>query len=135
MAIWKRLPKSSSNTAGSPANRWAIFGIGLEATGVLARLVEQAADVRHFVGRDVEDPLEGGDLVAADVAVGLGHLGAEYDDGDGEGKPTILGRRRATGPHEVHRVPGGGAQQRPQRPAQGEPRHAANDLAPYAHVR
>src|SRR3546814_9023778 len=59
--------------------------VGLEAAGVLARLVEHPADVLHLVGGDAEHLLEGVHLLAVDVAVGLGELGAQPDDADGEG--------------------------------------------------
>ena len=37
-----------------------------------------------FAFGESEDAAEGGDLVAGDGAVGLGHLGAKGEDGDGE---------------------------------------------------
>jgi hypothetical protein len=128
----------------APEHAGDLPGVGLEPVGVGARPVEQAADVALLVRRHAEGLLEGVDLVAADHAVGLGHLGAEHDDGDGEGD--LLGGRavdrfgfgrdlrRLRLAHRVHRMPGDRAQDRAERPAEGEAGGAAQDLAPNAHA-
>ena len=120
-----------------PEHAADLLGVGLEAAGVLARLVEQAADVLELVGRDVEHLLEGGDLVVGDPAVGLGHLGAEHDDGDREGDPLGCVRRLALAPGRaqfVDRMAGGRSDQRAQGAAERKARGAAEYLAPNAHV-
>src|SRR3546814_4481711 len=75
--------RSHGRVGGEHAGELAC--VGLEAAGVLARLVEHPADVLHLVGGDAEHLLEGVHLLAVDVAVGLGELGAQHDDADGEG--------------------------------------------------
>ena len=45
-----------------------------------------------FPLREGEDAAKGGDFVAGDGAVGLGHLGAEGEDGDGEADALLGGR-------------------------------------------
>ncbi len=69
-------------------------GVGVEAGDVLAGEVEDAGGGGLVLAGDLEDPAEGRDLGGADEAVGLGHLGAEADDGDGEGD-AALGRAAA----------------------------------------
>ena len=115
-----------------------LLGVGLETAGVLLRLVEDPPDVLHLPGRDPEHLLEGVDLGAGDDAVGLGHLGAEHDDGDGERDLLGAGGDRGfafapPGADLVHRMTGDGADQRPQRSAEGEPGNAADDFTPDAH--
>ena len=113
-----------------------LLGIGLEPMGVAARLVEQAADVLHFLLGDVEDFLEGADLVLGDDTVGLGHLGAQHDDADGEGDAPggiVLGRLAGAVAHLVDGMAGTGAENRADRPTDGEAGRAAQNFAPYAH--
>ncbi len=81
--------------------------------------------------------LEGGDLVAGDLAVGLGHLGAEHDNGDGEGDALggiarlALAVRRA---QFVDRMASDRADQRAQRTTERKARGAAEYFTPNAHV-
>ena len=89
--------------------------------------------------RHGEDPLEGDDLLAGDVAVGLGHLGREHDQRDRE--RGLLGflvawadAAHATGAagHAVHEMARRHAQDRADGAAQREPRGASDHLAPDA---
>jgi hypothetical protein len=113
-----------------------LLGVGLEAAGVPARLVEQAADVLHLLLGDVEDFLEGADFVLGDNPVGLGHLGAQHDDADGEGDApggVVLGRLAGAVAHLVDRVAGHAAENRADRSADGEAGGPAQNFAPDAH--
>jgi len=61
-----------------------LAGIFLESGDILAREVEDTGG-RFLIGlRNGEDLAEGGHLVAGNKPVGLGHLGAERDHGNGE---------------------------------------------------
>ena len=70
-------------------------GIGLEARDVLLGEVEDTRDRGQFAIGNVEDLLEGPDLVFRHDAVGLGHLGAQPDHADGEGDGFFRRRRVA----------------------------------------
>ena len=99
-----------------------LFGVGLEPLGVLLGLVEQAPDVLHFRRRNVEQLLEGIDLFTGDLPVGLGHFGAEYDDGGGKGDLqgiVVFDLRRFPFLHLVIGMAGNGSHDRAQRPAHG----------------
>ena len=99
--------------------------------------------------RHGEDLLEGGDLGAADDPVGLGDLGPEDDDADGEGdlaRGRALGLLRAgapgqSGPRRRHigktidRMAGDRPEQSPQRAAEGEAGGTAEKLSPDRHRR
>ena len=62
-----------------------LAGVGLVAGHVLLGQIEHVLDVGGLLGRKAEDLGEGVVLQRRDHAVGLGHLGAERDDGDREG--------------------------------------------------
>ena len=53
--------------------------------GAAPRQIKNRAHVRLFTRRHAKHLVEGGDLVACYLAVGLCHLGAERDDRDREG--------------------------------------------------
>ncbi len=61
------------------------LGIGLEAGDVLLGEIVEPRDVAPLGSGDLEDLLEGADLVLRDDAVGLGHLGRQRDHRDREG--------------------------------------------------
>ena len=106
-----------------------LAGIGLEAVGRRLREVEQAHDVAVLRGRDLDEPLEGVDLRAQHDAVGLRHLGGKGDETGG--KDHVLRRRAEPGAVAVDEdVPGKGAKEGAERPADGvaEPRPA--ELSP-----
>ena len=115
-----------------------LMGIRLEARRIAARLIEHLADAGHFRGRHPEHILERGDLRRRNMAVGLGHLGAQHDHPQAERNLAggRIGRRlhdaRHFGPHAIDRVSGQCAQDRAQRTAQREAGNAAHDLAPNA---
>jgi hypothetical protein len=120
-----------------PEHASELARIGFEATDVLARLVEQPTDVLQLLRRNVEDLLEGADLVASHHPVGLCHLGAEDDHADGEsdvlgGVVGLLALRAFA--HLVDRMTGQAAQERAQRPAERETGRAADNFTPNAHV-
>ena len=59
--------------------------MAVETGYVLPGEIEQHADIFVLVIGDVEDLAEGADLVAGDLSVGLGQLGAQRNNADGEG--------------------------------------------------
>jgi hypothetical protein len=68
--------------------------------------------------------------------VGLGHLGAQHDDADGEGDApggVVLGRLAGAVAHLVDRVAGHAAENRADRSADGEAGGPAQNFAPDAH--
>ena len=139
-------------------NRWLpgehlgdLRGVGLKTGGFLAGVVKQLANRLHFFWRNLKHVLEGLHLFGTDMAVGLGHLGPQHDDGNGKRHLTVgdTGRRHLFGTtkHAAYSAPattgtvlvdhhmtGIGPHESAQRPAHGEPRHTADDLAPNAHA-
>ena len=86
----------------------------------------------------MENLAEGGDLVAGDHAVGLGHFGAQGDHADGEGDfagPAFIVAVNLAGSVTVDGVAGDRAQKRAERSAKRETGRPANDFAPNAHPR
>ena len=116
-------------------------GKGLELLGRFARLVEQLRHVLHVLGRDAEQALEGVDLGPHDRPVALGELGREHHHRDGEelllraehgGEVGRVGPQPRAQRPGIGRVAHGRAHDRADRPAGGEAREAADDLAPEA---
>ncbi len=72
--------------------------IGLEAGDVLFREVEQPRDIALLALRNLEELLEGADLVARHHAVRLRHLGGKGDHGHGKSRmpPLRRGAERGT---------------------------------------
>ena len=115
--------------------------IRLVSGGGFARLVEHPGDVPDLGRRHLEDLAEGGDLVPGHHAVGLGELGAEGDDGDGEAD--LLGRvgsglgarfgGQFGGLARIVDVTGDAADQRAERPAKRKAGGAAENFSPDAH--
>ena len=68
--------------------------IDLVAGDIPFRQVEHLGHTGQFLIRHLEHPFECRHLISGDDAIGLGHLGAERDDTDGEGN-RFLGRRCA----------------------------------------
>ncbi|MCH7631265.1 MAG: SDR family oxidoreductase, partial [Proteobacteria bacterium] len=59
-------------------------GVGLVSGAVLARHIENPPDIFGLMGGDLKNPLEDIDLLAGDMAVGLGHLGGKRNYADRE---------------------------------------------------
>ena len=111
-----------------------LFGISLVAGHVLLGEIEHAGDVLHLAVRHLEHFLEGVDLVHGDDAVGLGHLGAERDDADGEGH-LVLGRAVLFLVAIDDVMTRHAAEQRADRASDRKPRGGTCELAPNRHDR
>ncbi len=96
-------------------------GVKLEPRHILTREIEDPRGIGLFLRRDPEDVAEGGNLVAGDLAVGLGHFRAQCDHRDGEGDGTF---RRLPAAFEQRRKP----------LAVGEGRQGFGDAAPDRHA-
>ena len=74
-----------------------LAGVDFVAGDVLRGEVEQAAEIRLLLRRDVEHAREGAFLDRQRDAVGLGHLGGQRRHRDGEGDGAISRRARCRG--------------------------------------
>ena len=106
--------------------------IALEPRGAFAGEVEDEPHVIFFSRRHLKNLAKGGDLVAGDRAIGLGHLGAERDHRDRErdAAPRVALHPLAVAIRQpVRNMAGGASKQGTERPAKGQISGAGNDAA------
>jgi len=93
--VEKPLHQVDQDRIAGPEHAGDAARVKVIARHILPGEIEDPAGLRRVLGRDGEDLAEGGDLVAGDAAVGLGHLGAQRDHRDGEGDRAFRRRPQA----------------------------------------